>query len=126
MNHFDTLYKEAFAISEDIILSWYASVGGVSAALITKDGNIFTGKCLDFSASVGFCAEHSAIAEMLKTDHSGISEIIAVRDTGEVVAPCGRCREMMMQIHQNNKNTLVYIWKNDMLPLSDLLPHYWK
>ena len=52
MNNFDSLYEQAFAISEDISLYDYANVGGVSAALITRDGNIFTGKCLDFSASV--------------------------------------------------------------------------
>jgi cytidine deaminase len=46
---------------------------------------------------------------MLKSDHSGISEIIAVRDNGEIVPPCGRCREMMMQIMPKNNDTLVYI-----------------
>lgn len=42
------------------------SAASVGAALRTADGNIYTGVCIDLACGLGFCAEVSAIAEMLK------------------------------------------------------------
>jgi len=120
------LYNRALAITEDIELTGYASVWWVAAALRTNNWNIFTWKCLELSCGIWFCAEHSAIAEMLKTDISGIAEIIAVRDDWSIVSPCGRCREMMMQIHEENKHTTVYLSWDKIVKLSELIPHYWR
>jgi cytidine deaminase len=36
--------------------------GDVACALLTSKGNIFLGVCLDISCGIGFCAEHTAIA----------------------------------------------------------------
>ena len=56
------------------------SAGSVAAALRTRSGAVYTGICIDVSCGIGFCAEHAAIAEMLKhretwfpTDRVGIS-----------------------------------------------------
>ena len=38
--------------------------GSVGAALLTDKGNVYTGICIDIACGIGFCAEHSAIAEM--------------------------------------------------------------
>ena len=40
--------------------------GSVASALITEAGNVHTGICIDTECSLGFCAEHAAVAEMLK------------------------------------------------------------
>ena len=71
--------------------------GNVAAALETEDGTIYTGICLDLACGVGFCAEHSAVAEMLKHRETAIRQIVAVGDTG-IMPPCGRCRELLMQV----------------------------
>lgn len=42
------------------------SAGGVAAAIETVAGNVYTGICVDTHCSMGFCAEHAAVAEMLK------------------------------------------------------------
>ncbi len=125
--HFDQLYQKACAISPSRKLSVAANCGGVGAALITTQGNIYTGICIDTYCGLGFCAEHSAIAEMLKNSESEIKEILAVKERfgNDVIPPCGRCRELMLQINQNNKDTLVYISKNTSAPLSKLLPEHW-
>ena len=125
--NFKKLYKEASKITSVKKLTKYASCGGVSCALMTKKGNIYTGICIDCCSGIGFCAEHSAIAEMLKSGESEIKEILSVKEGrgNEVIPPCGRCREFMLQINLNNKNTIVHISNNKTEKLSKLLPNHW-
>ena len=42
------------------------SAGTVGSALLTAKGNVYTGINIEVACGMGFCAEHSAIAEMLK------------------------------------------------------------
>ena len=77
------------------------SAGGVAAALQTASGRIYTGICLDLACGIGFCAEHSAIAEMLKARETEILRIVAI-DADGVLAPCGRCRELIVQVDRRN------------------------
>ena len=125
--NFDKLYVEAVKISASRKLSKYANCGGVSAALITESGKIYTGICIEVVCGLGFCAEHSAIAEMLKNGESHIKEILAVKESREnsVISPCGRCRELMLQINPENKNTIVHLPKNQTAKLDALLPEHW-
>ena len=105
-----------FAPSED------CSSGDVAAALITPAGNVFTGVCVDTECSLGFCAEHAAIAEMLKARQCQIEMIVAVDHLGHVMAPCGRCRELMWQVAESNRNTAVVLGPERCVRLADLLP----
>jgi len=99
----------------------------VGSALLTKKGKIFTGVSLDLWCGIGFCAEHSAIADMIS--HSGetqIKSIVAVYGKGKVLHPCGRCREMMELIDKRNRNnTSIIISKNKKVKLKELLPGEW-
>ena len=67
-----------------------SSAGSVAAALITDQGNVYTGVCIDTPCSMGFCAEHAAIAAMITAGESRIEKIVAVNDEAGIVAPCGR------------------------------------
>lgn len=125
MKNFQLLYKKAFALSPERRLTLHANCGGVASALMTQKGNVFTGICIDASCGIGFCAEHAAIAEMLKSGESRIAEIIAVKDDKTVLSPCGRCREFIMQINTDNKNTVVHFSKTKIKRLSQLLPDNW-
>jgi len=107
-----------FELGEDL------SAGSVAAALRTQAGNIYTGISLNLECGIGFCAEHSAIAEMLKHRERQIAEIVAVGDEG-IRPPCGRCRELMLQVSPANANTLVAIAEGQSVPLRELLPHHW-
>ena len=126
MNHFDHLYQKALKIAPNReLVVGYSSCGGVSSALIAGSGNIYTGVCIDFSCGLGFCAEHATIADMLKNGESEILEIIAVRENGAVVPPCGRCREMIIHTNLKNRNTLVHLSISEHKKLNDLLPNHW-
>ncbi len=106
-----------FKLSKDFI-----TAGAVAAALITKTGNIYTGICLDMACGIGFCAEHSAIAEMLKHHESEINMIVAITEN-QILPPCGRCRELMMQINSKNSKTKIGLPKNKIKLLEELLPN---
>jgi len=122
MTNFSKLYEKALNVSAKRQLSEDSSCGGVGAVLLTASGKIFTGICLDCPCGIGFCAEHSAVVEMLKSGESEIAEIVAVLSDGKILPPCGRCRELLMQISPENKNTLVHLSENKSKKLSELLP----
>jgi cytidine deaminase len=82
----------------------YAPYSGlkVGAAVLTKNGNIYTGANVE-NASFGItnCAERSAI---FKAVSEGDKEIVAVAisNTGQAVsAPCGACRQVIYEFSEN-------------------------
>ena len=101
------------------------SAASVGAALLTTQGNVYTGINIDVACGIGFCAEHSAIAEMLKNRETQIEMIVAVNAEG-IIPPCGRCRELMFQVDNKNVNTKVYLSREKYMSLDELLPMHWK
>lgn len=95
----------------------------VSCALVTEAGNVYTGVCLELSCGIGFCAEHSAVAAMLKHRETVIKKIVAVdeHNEGYILAPCGRCRELLYQISPLNLDCEVILPAGS-AKLRDLLP----
>ena len=121
----DELISEAQKIVGEFTLSEkYLSAGSAGVALITKSGRLYTGICIDLACGIGFCAEHAAIAEMLKNRETQIEMIVAV-SKDKILAPCGRCREMMLQINKENMNTKVILPEKRMVTLKELLPESW-
>ncbi len=104
-------------------------IGDVGCALISAQGNVYRGVCIDASSGMGFCAEHSAIAAMITAGEYQIAKIVAVwkNDDGDVcvLSPCGRCREFMRQIHPANwAQTDVVLGVAHVVKLADLLPYH--
>lgn len=100
--------------------------GSVASALLTADGHIYTGISLVLQCGIGFCAEHAAVAEMLKHHETQVKAIVSIKNSGEIFPPCGRCRELLYQIDRKNMDALVIIDTDTIIPLRDLLPHPWK
>ena len=100
------------------------SAATVAAAIRTQAGNTYTGVCIDVSCGMGFCAEHAAVAEMIKGRETEIALVVAVCDEG-VLAPCGRCREFMMQVNPKNLDAEVVLPGDRTAPLRALLPDHW-
>ena len=101
------------------------SAGAVGAALLTAKGNVYTGINIEVACGIGFCAEHSAIAEMLKNRETEIEMIVAA-NSESIIPPCGRCRELMFQVDNKNLNTKVYLSEEAYITLDELLPNRWK
>ena len=115
------LKAEALKVVGKFECSKDCSAGGVGAAILSASGEVFTGICIDTACSLGFCAEHAAIAEMLKHRQTRIVAVIAVNAKGSVIAPCGRCRELLHQVDLLNWDTKV-ILADAVVTLRDLLP----
>ena len=100
------------------------SAGTVGAALLTPDGELFTGVNIDLACGIGFCAEHAAAAAMLATGRTRVAAVAAVGKRG-VLPPCGRCRELLTQLDPGNARAAVLVAPGEALPLGDLLPRHW-
>jgi len=123
---FDELYATAKSVLNPRKLSEFADAGGVSAALLSADGQVFTGVCIDTACSMGFCAEHAAAAAMVTAGGSRVLRMIAVGWDGQIMPPCGRCREFISQLHDDNLETEVLVAEGVVLTLAELLPYDWR
>jgi cytidine deaminase len=123
---FDELYKQAVGVLNPRKLSNYAEAGGVGAALLSVSGKVYLGVCIDTACSMGFCAEHAAAATMITAGESQVLKMVAVDWDGSVLPPCGRCREFISQLHDNNLLAEVAVAKGVVVKLQDLLPHDWR
>jgi cytidine deaminase len=122
----DELIASAAAVLNPQVLGGRSS-GTVACTLVTVAGNRYSGVCIDVPCSMGFCAEHAAIAAMVTAGEFKIAKIVAVwRDeTGRlyVFSPCGRCREFMHQVHPENMDAEVLLGRGTSAKLRDLLPY---
>ena len=75
---------------------------------------------------MGFCAEHAAIAAMITAGEHKIAKVVAVNWNGEVMPPCGRCREFMSQLRPDMDLTQVMVTRDKVVPLNELLPYDWR
>ncbi len=119
------LIKKAYEVQGEMTLPNGRVSGMVGVALVTKDGSIYTGINIEFYCSLGHCAECSAISDMLKDRKTEI-EMIAAVDCEKVLPPCGRCRELMMQVCEDGKNIKVILDDDGGYKLlGELIPEYW-
>ena len=121
------LYEAAKAKLNPRVISPFVDAGGVAAAILTEDGNIYTGVCIDTSCSLGMCAERNAIANMITNGESRITKLVCVMSDGSVGSPCGACREFLMQLAHENKEMeiLVDYETRQTITLGELLPNWW-
>ena len=126
---FTELSKIAEKLAYPRALSESAEAGSVAAALLTDKGNVYTGVCIDTPCSMGFCAEHAAAAAMVTAGENRVIGVVAVHmdDDGntEIVPPCGRCREFLCQLHDDNHLAQVKLSER-VLTLDELLPFRWE
>lgn len=123
---FDEFYTRARAVINPRKLSEYAEAGGVGAALLAANGEVYAGVCIDTACSMGFCAEHAAAAAMITAGQHRVLKMIAVGWDGAIMPPCGRCREFISQLHPDNLDAEVMVRRDLVLTLRELLPHDWK
>jgi cytidine deaminase len=112
----------AASLARPFTPSTECSSGTVAAALFTVESTVFTGVSVDTACSLGFCAEHAAVAEMLKGRQSHVRMIVAVNKDAAVLAPCGRCRELLWQVDDRNRDTWVVLGVDKGARLHELLP----
>ena len=121
------LYEKAKKVQNPRTISPFIEAGGVSAAIMTKDGNIYTGVCLDTACTLGVCAERNAIFNMITNGESEIDKIVCITSDGNVGSPCGACRELIMQLSINSKDIKILTNKDNysFITMEELMPNWW-
>ena len=70
-------------MQNDRRISDYVEAGGVSAAILSSSGRIYTGVCVDTCSTLGICAERNAIFNMLTNGEQEIVKVLAIMLTPE-------------------------------------------
>ena len=123
---FEDLILKATEVLNPRQLSSAAEAGSVAAALLTNSGQIYTGICIETKCSMGFCAEHAAAAAMFTAGESHVVKMVAINKRGNVLPPCGRCREFISQLNDKNIEAEVLINRKKSMKLKELLPYDWR
>lgn len=121
------MYDKAREVQNEREVSPFIEAGGVAAAILTKSGNIYVGVCIDTASTLGMCAERNAIANMITNGESKIDKMVAVVEDGSVGAPCGACREYMMQLDKDSGDIeiLMDYETRKTVRLIELIPDWW-
>ena len=92
------MYKAAKTVQGERVISRFVTCGEVAAAILSRSGKIYTGVCIDTCSTLGICAERNAIFNMITNGEQEIDKVIAILPDGSTGAPCGACRELMVQL----------------------------
>ena len=124
----DRLYAAAAAVRKERRISDYVTCGEVSAAILSGSGRIYTGVCIDTCSTLGICAERNAIFNMITNGEAEIQKVIAILPDGSSGAPCGACRELMVQLMPEKYKDVQIMMdyeKERVITLGELTPAWW-
>ena len=122
------MYKAALAVQNDREISGYITAGGVSAAIQSASGKIYVGVCIDTCSTLGICAERNAIFNMITNGEQEIKRVFAVMPDGRTGAPCGACRELMVQLMPESYGQIEIMLdyeNNRVITLGEITPEWW-
>jgi cytidine deaminase len=92
----------------------------VGAAALVTDGRVVTGCNVENAAyGVTLCAECGLVSQLHITGGGRLTHFVCVNGDGEVIMPCGRCRQLLFE---NGGNELLVETPLGVLPMSDVLP----
>ena len=128
----DTIWKELYeaakAVQRERIISDYVSCGEVAAAILSRSGRIYTGVCIDTCSTLGICAERNAIFNMITNGEEEIIKVLAILPDGSTGAPCGACRELMVQLMPTGYKDIEIMLdysEGKVITLGELTPAWW-
>lgn len=114
----DALTAEARRISEMAYAPY--SRFRVGAAAVADDGRVLTG-CNVENAGYGvtLCAECGVVSSLAATGGGRLTHFVCVNGDGDVIMPCGRCRQLLFE---HGGNDLLLLTARGVRPMSDVLP----
>ena len=124
----EKLYLAAKEVQNDRKISDYVEAGGVAAAILSSSGKIYVGVCIDTCSTLGICAERNAIFNMITNGESEIVKVLAIMPDGKTGAPCGACRELMVQLmpEKYKEIEIMLDYENERITtLGKLTPEWW-
>lgn len=127
-NIWTEMYEAARAVLNARKISEYVSCGEVAAAVRSSSGKIYVGVCVDTCSGLGVCAERNAIFNMLTCGEHKIDKVLAIMPDGSCGAPCGACRELIVQIMAGNYRDVEIMLDyptRTTVTLGELTPQWW-
>ena len=128
----DNIWKEMNSAAKSVLkperISDFVTAGEVSAAILSKSGKIYTGVCIDTCCTLGICAERNAIFNMITNGEQEIDKVLCILPDGSSGAPCGACRELMVQLMPGTYKGIEIMLdyeKNRVVTLGELTPEWW-
>ena len=122
------LYEAAKAVQKERRISAYVTGGEVAAAILSRSGKIYTGVCVDTCSTLGICAERNAIFNMITCGEQEIDKVLAILPDGSCGAPCGACRELMVQLMPHSYKGIEIMMDypaGRTITLGELTPEWW-
>ena len=122
------MYEAAKAVLNERRISEYVTCGEVSAAICSKSGKIYTGICIDTCSTLGICAERNAIFNMITNGEQEIDKVLCILSDGSNGAPCGACRELMVQLMAGNYYDIEIMLDystGKTIKLGEITPEWW-
>ena len=127
-NVWNQMYGAAKAVLNERKISEYVTCGEVAAAVLSKSGKIYTGVCIDTCSGLGVCAERNAIFNMITAGEQEIDKVLCIMPDGSCGAPCGACRELMVQMMARKYYDIEIMLDYDTgrtVKLGDITPEWW-
>lgn len=122
------MYQAAKTVQNGRKISDYVEAGGVAAAVLSASGKIYTGVCVDTCCTLGICAERNAIFNMITNGEQEIKKVLALMPDGKTGAPCGACRELMVQLMPEKYHEIEILMdfeKERVITLGQITPEWW-
>lgn len=122
------MYEKARAVLNGRQINDYVSCGEVSAAVLSGSGKIYTGVCIDTCSGLGLCAERNAIFNMITNGESEIKRVLAIMPDGSCGAPCGACRELIVQLmagKYHDVEIMIDHVSGKTVKLGEITPEWW-
>lgn len=97
----------------------------VGAALLTKEGEIFTGCNIEnASYPLSNCAERTAMFKAVSEGERNFETLVVTGNTEGPISPCGACRQVLAEFCDPNMPVILTNKKGDTLTttVSELLP----
>lgn len=128
----DKIWEEMYAAAKAVLaprrISEYVTAGEVSAAVRSKSGRIYTGVCIDTCSTLGICAERNAIFNMITNGEKEIDRVLCIPPNEGRGAPCGACRELMVQIMPDTYKDIEIMLDyrtGTTVTLGEITPEWW-
>ena len=114
----ELLTAEAVAVAERA----YAPYSGfpVGAAAKVDDGRVVVGCNVENAAyGVVLCAECGVVSQLYATGGGRLTHFVCVNGLGEVIMPCGRCRQLLFE---HGGRSLVLLTPEGERTMDEVLP----
>jgi cytidine deaminase len=112
------LHDEATAVMRKAYAPYSRYPVGVAG--LVDDGRLVVGCNVENAAyGVGLCAECGMVSSLHATGGGRLTHVVCVNKAGEVIMPCGRCRQLL---YENGGPQMLLLTVSGVRPMSEVLP----